>query len=160
MGNIIKIDEKTQKIIKKGEEIYNPLRDSIISISGKKLTLTDKKCLSMYLSIINSDNFFKDLLENLGYTDFIDLKADKTNNENYSMEFRSSFIPFESDDYLEVLTLYLLEYPVIKELNRSRGYSIWDLKLGVYDYLREKTQNTINVQKTTKNKQKVLTRQA
>lgn len=160
MGNIIKIDEKTQKIIKKGEEIYNPLRDSIISISGKKLTLTDKKCLAMYLSIISSDNFFKDLLINLGYTNFVDLKADKTNNESYSMEFRSAFIPFESDDYLEVLTLYLLEYPLIKELNRSKGYSIWDLKLGVYDHLREKTQNTINVQKTTKKQQKVLTKQA
>lgn len=159
MGNIIKIDEQTQKIIRKGEEIYNPLRDSIIFISGKRITLTDKKCLAMYLSIINSDSFFKKVLTDLGYTDFIDLKVDKTNNSDYSMEFRSSFIPFESDDYLEVLTLYLLEYPLIKEINRNKGYSIWDLKLGVYDYLREKTKNTIKTKKSTKNTQKVLTRQ-
>ncbi len=150
---------QTQLIIKKGENIYNSLRNSDIVLYldefKGKLGLQDKKCLSLYLSIIQSDNFFNKLLKKLNYEKFTNFSNKDTNNYHFEDEFNEFVNTFDIDNYLEVMILYLLDYPIIKQLNLKEGYSIWKMKLAVYDYLSTQIKETID---KGKNKQKVLTK--
>ena len=150
-----KINEQALNLLKKGQEEYNSLRNSSISFYGNEISLDDKKCLAMYMAIINDDNFFNKLLKEYGYDSFIDLFNNNTLVEHHEDEFNAYFNGFLTDDYLELLTLYLLDRPIIKSFNTKKGYSTWKMKIGVYDYLREKA---INTDKQSKSVQKVLTK--
>ena len=126
------LNEQTT-IFKQGEKNYNLLRAASIMICGQTVSLQDKKCLSMYLSIINSNNFFSDLLKKLKYDKGLpNFSSGDINNYHYEEEFRRFINPFESD--IVILVLYLLDNPVIKLLNEKRGYSNLMIKLAVYDY--------------------------
>lgn len=158
MKEINKLNTKNNKIIMEGENIYNTLRNSHIKIyldeySGN-LSLHDKICLSLYLSIIKNDNFYNDILSTLNYKNFTEFKNPDTNNYHYEKEFEKFTSAFEMDNNLELMVLYLLEYPLIKGLIQKEGYPVWKIKLAVYDYMSNKIAN--NVEKST---QKVLTKQ-
>lgn len=148
---------KTQtQIFKQGEKNYNSLRNADITLYGKPFSLQDKKCLSMYLSMIYSENFFSELLNNLGYNrGFTNFTTGDITTCHYEDEFRCFVNPFESD--IVLLILYLLDNPVIKLLNEKRGYSNWKIKLAVYDYLSEEAQSLVENSKNIKIKRKSLT---
>lgn len=149
---------QTQIIIKEGETIYNSLRNSNIKVytegySGK-LNLQDKKCLSLYMSLIDNKTSLNAILKSLGYNKFVNFNIKDTNCHHYEDEFREFTDCFVTDDSIEIMALYLLDYPLIKNLNLKEGYSIWKIKLAIYDYLSTKTQSEIN----EKVNQKVLTK--
>ena len=156
--NINTLDKQTQMVIQKGEKIYNSIRNSKIYVGCKGfdgyLSLHDKKCVSLYLGLIQGDNFFNTLLTELNYQDFADFSSEDTNEYHYEEEFYD-FVSYFEQENLEVLTLYLLECPIIKQLNIKEGYSIWKMKIAIYDYLSNKAQQTLNDEKS---KQKVLTK--
>lgn len=150
---------QTQIIIKEGENIYNSLRNSDIRVymdgfSGK-LSLHDKRCLSLYLSILQNENFFKELMDEMNYQKFTNFSTKDTNSYHYEKEFAEFTKVFEMDNSLEVMVLYLLEYPLIKQLIIKEGYQVWNIKLAVYDYISNNIKNTIGI---NKNNQKVLTK--
>lgn len=154
-----KNDIQTQIIIKEGENIYNSLRNSDIRIyidgfSGK-LSLHDKRCLSLYLSILQNENFFKELMDEMNYQKFTNFSTQDTNSYHYEKEFAEFTKVFEMDNSLEVMVLYLLEYPLIKQLIIKEGYQVWNIKLAVYDYISNNIKNAIGI---NKNNQKVLTK--
>lgn len=150
-----KINEQAQTLLKKGQAEYNSLRNSSISFYGKEISLDDKKCLAMYMTIIKDNNFFNKMLKEFGYDSFIDLFNNNTLVEHHEEEFNAYFNRFLTDDYLELLTLYLLDRPIIKDLNTKKGYSTWKMKIGIYDHLKEKVANMV---KQPKSVQKVLTK--
>lgn len=150
-----KINEQALNLLKKGQIEYNSLRNSNISFYGKEISLDEKKCIAMYLTIINDDNFFNKILKEYGYDVFFDLFNNNTFVEHYEEEFNAYFNSFLTDDYLELLILYLLDTSIIKDLNIKKGYSTLKIKIGIYEYLKEKT---INTAKQTKKSQKVLTK--
>ena len=156
--NTLALDNETMTVIQKGAQIYNSLRNSTISIYSNKingnLNLHDKKCLAIYLGLIQNDNFFRDELEKLNYQKFIDFSSDDTSNYHFEDEYYDFVGLFDSEDFLDILTLYLLEYPVIKELNLKHGYCTSKMKLAVYDHLGNKIKNAVK----QKNTQKVLTK--
>ena len=152
-----KVNEQTQLLLKKGQELYNSLRNSSISVCGDKLTREDKQCLAMYMTIINDNNFFNKILKEYGYEEFFYFPKDDMCVEHHEEEFEQYFNKFLTENQLEMLTLYLLDRPVIKAINTRKGYSTWKMKLGIYDYLVEKNKNA---EKQTKSVQKVLTKKA
>lgn len=150
---------QTQIIIKEGENIYNSLRNSDIRVymdgfSGK-LSLHDKRCLSLYLSILQNENFFKELMDNMNYQKFTNFSTQDTNSYHYEKEFTEFTNAFEMDNSLEVMVLYLIDYPLIRQLILKEGYQVWNIKLAVYDYISNNIKNTIGI---NKNSQKVLTK--
>lgn len=150
---------QTQIIIKEGENIYNSLRNSDIRVymdgfSGK-LSLHDKRCLSLYLSILQNENFFKELMDNMNYQKFTNFSTHDTNCYHYEKEFTEFTNAFEMDNSLEVMVLYLIDYPLIRQLILKEGYQVWNIKLAVYDYISNNIKNTIGI---NKNSQKVLTK--
>lgn len=150
---------QTQIIIKEGENIYNSLRNSDIRVymdgfSGK-LSLHDKKCLSLYLSILQNENFYKELMIDLDYKKFTNFSSKDTNNYHYEKEFAEFIKIFEMDNSLEIMVLYLIDYPLIRQLILKEGYQVWNIKLAVYDYISNNIKNTIGI---NKNNQKVLTK--
>lgn len=159
INKINTLDKQTQNVIKKGEEIYNSIRNVGIYMLGDHIngyiSLQDKKCLALYLSIIQGNNFFNSLLTDLNYKKFTDFSVEYTNNYHYEDEYYTFVNSFLEENLLEVLTLYLLESPIIKQLNAKEGYSLWKMKIAVYDYLGNKAQQTLSQEKSA---QKVLTK--
>lgn len=159
--DILALDEQAAIIIQKGADIYNKLRNSSISICygdfDGTLSLDDKKCLAMYISMIQNDNFFKDILTQLNYQKFTDFSTKDTSLYHFEEEYYSYLEKFDKEDFLEVLVLYLLEYPVIRQLNLKQGYCIAKMKLQVYDRLGNKIKDRMYQNEGTKNKTKVLT---
>ena len=151
---INELDIQTQVTIKKGAKIYNSLRNSFIMSYGNLMPLEDKRWLAMYLGILQSEYFFSEILKKLNYDNYIDYELRQAANDSYDEEFYRGFEPFVFDNCLEVLTLFLLEQPVIKDLNAKVGYSRLILKNAIYDQMNQKLQNN---SKTVVNSQKVLT---
>lgn len=156
-NNINTTNKQIETIITKGEEIYNSFRNSDIQIYSKgfsgRLSLHDKKCLALYLSIIHSDNFFNKILETLNCQKFLNLPNDDTGNYHFEEEFNVFTQTFNVDNSLELMVLYLLEYPLIKVLNQKEGYPVWKIKLAVYDYIGNRITDGAD-----KSAQKVLTK--
>lgn len=152
---IKEFDIQTQTTIQKGAEIYNALRSSLIMSYGKLMSVEDKKWLAMYLGLLNSENFFSELLKQLKYDNYIDYELRQATHNNYDDEFYRGFDAFVFDNCLEIITLFLLEQPIIRDLNEKAGYSRLMLKNAIYDRMNQKLQN--NGKKVVKTS-KVLTK--
>lgn len=146
--------------IRNSKKIYNSLRNLDIkvfvgNIDGS-LSLQDKKCLSLYLSALNGDNFFNSAMTKLNYKRFPDfLTAIDTNVYHFEDELDEFLNYFINEEFFETLLLYLIDYPIIKQINAYEGYSINVMKQVVYDYLNNNAMEKIS---NEKNVQKVLTK--
>ena len=107
--------------------IYKIIRNVNIKMDNDYISLEDKKYLSLYLGVINTDNsitnYFKEKSINIGT--FINFRF--LEQEEYLKIYNDDFINifnqmnFES---LEENLKFLLSKDVIKKFNKSNGYYI------------------------------------
>ena len=113
-----------------GMSIFNLIKNVDITLEKQSITLDDKKYLSLYLGIINTNNTVSRYLKskNINIGTFINFEYLKPEEylEIYNKYFVDIFkeISFESINYtLE----YLLDKDIIKKFNKSNNYYIDDL---------------------------------
>lgn len=119
-----------KKTIYAGMSIFDLIKDVDIILEKQVITLQDKKYLSLYLGIINTNNIISEYLKskNINIGTFINFRY--LNPEEYLDIYNKYFvdifkeISFESiNDNLE----YLLDKEIIKKFNKSNNYNINNL---------------------------------
>lgn len=121
-GNMILENNEVKNAIYGGMSIFNVLKNSIVKVQDKNVSIEDKKYLSLYLGIINSENRisleFNDLFsefylnyELLDMSLYMDIYL-----EHFIEIFRN--IDFDSiDNYFK----FLLEKEIVKKVNIENG---------------------------------------
>lgn len=128
-----------------GMSIFNLIKDIDITLENQIITLDDKKYLSLYLGIMNTNNVVSNYLrgKNIKIGTFINFKYLSHDQylDIYNKYFTDIFneIGFESiNDNLE----YLLNKKIIKMFNKSNNYHIDNL------FEKENNINYVNTLKT------------
>lgn len=105
-----------------GMYIYNTLKNCIIKIQGKVVSLEDKKYLSLYLGLLNTNNLVSQNLENTMLKSNTKFNFVKLNNQEYMQIYNEYFkdilygVDFNSFDEF---FCYLLDKAVVKRLNNE-----------------------------------------
>ena len=109
----------------RGMSIFNILKDVGVVMNGKEVLTEDKKYLSLYLGIINSDNkisiYLKEKNIKFGFPKTI---RDLT-QEQYLEIYNKYFIDILNEINFESIEYnfnYLLSKKVVRDFNRSNGY--------------------------------------
>lgn len=103
-----------------GMYIYNTLKNCIIKIQGKVVSLEDKKYLSLYLGLLNTNNFISKSLQNTNLKLNTALNLKKLKNEQYIQIYNEYFkdILYNMDfNSFDEFFNYLLDKTVVKRLN-------------------------------------------
>jgi len=103
-----------------GMYIYNSLKNCIVKIQGKVVSLEEKKYLSLYLGLLNTNNFISKSLQNtnLKLNNILNLK--KLKNEEYIKIYNEYFkdILYNMDfNSFDEFFNYLVDKTVVKRLN-------------------------------------------
>lgn len=121
---MIKEKEEVKNAIYAGMSIFNVLKNSILKIDEENVSLEDKKYISLYLGIINSEN-------KISY-EFNDLFSEL--HMNYRLLDMSSYIELYIEDFVEIFENidfnsidnyfnYLLEKEIIRKVNLDNSLS-------------------------------------
>lgn len=127
-------NKEINEVMCKTLEIYEKIKDIILSMDDQKINLNDKKILSLFLGIIHTDNSVSDLFLENGYEYSINLTIPKLSINYYECCYNENFKDiidsFELDDEIELklLMMKMLELDFVKKFNESKGYSIEDIK--------------------------------
>ena len=88
-------DEEMRMVVYKSTEIYETLRKPIIKTNNRKLSIDDKKYLSLLLGILTTNNEIGNILRMLKYDYGIpvipNLRSNKECNKIYEEEFLPIF---------------------------------------------------------------------
>ena len=115
-------NNEVKNAIYSGMSIFNVLKNSIVEVDNKKVSLEDKKYLSLYLGVINSENIisleFNDLFSKL-YLDYelLDMSLYMDIYIEYFIEIFKNIDFGSIKNYFE----YLLEKEIIKKVNNDNG---------------------------------------
>lgn len=105
-----------------GMSIYKELMNSTIEINRKKLTLEDKKYLSLYLGLINTENSISNALKDPGYRIYKRVKYKQLFNEEYINIYNEHMVEiFNQIDFNSITNYFefLLEQEIVKSINRA-----------------------------------------
>ena len=135
-----KMNEVKQSIYA-GMSIYKEIMNCQIKIDNKKISLEDKKILSLYLGIVSTNNEVSNFLNlnNIYYN--IQVKYETLNFEEYLEIYNDNFTNiFREIDFENIFNYfeYLLNNPIIKKYNEA---------------------NNNNIKLVTENKNKILVKQ-
>lgn len=127
-------DEEMRMIVYKSIEIYETLRKPIIKTNNRKLSIDDKKYLSLLLGILTTNNEIGNILRMLKYdygiTVIPNLRSNKECNKIYEEEFLPIFElnNINENTKVEDLMLFLLDNEFIKNLHGINKTSITCIK--------------------------------
>lgn len=93
--------EEVKKAVYTGMATFNLIKDYDLKLYNKNLNLEDKKYLSLYLGIINTNNNFSLFL--------------KENEIRFGINFKCSYKLLSTEDFLNLYNDYFVD--VIKEIN-------------------------------------------
>jgi len=103
-----------------GMYIYNSLKNCIVKIQGKVVSLEEKKYLSLYLGLLNTNNFISKSLQNTNLKLNTTLNLKKLKNEQYIQIYNEYFkdILYNMDfNSFDEFFNYLVDKTVVKRLN-------------------------------------------
>lgn len=110
-----------------GMSIYKELMNSIVEINGKKITLEDKKYMSIYLGMLNTENIISTKLKEPGYRVYKRVKYKQLTNEEYMNIYKEHFVElFNQMDFNSIVNCFnsLLDNEVIINLNNAFRFNV------------------------------------
>ena len=113
-----------------GMGIYKELMNSVIEVNSKKLSLEDKKYLSLYLGILNTENGISKQLKEPGFRVYKRIKYKQLTNEEYMNIYKEHFIEiFNQIDFNSIINNfeYLLSFDVVQNFNIAFRFDISEL---------------------------------
>lgn len=119
--------EEVKTTLYAGMSIFGLIKDVEISMKDKNISINDKKYLSLYLGVINTENRVSNYLKsnNIKIGTFINFKYLK--QEEYLDIYNNYFVDILNEINFESIERnleYLLSKDVIKDFNISNGYNI------------------------------------
>lgn len=105
-----------------GMSIYKELMSSIIEVNSKKLTLEDKKYMSLYLGLLNTENCISEKFEEPKFKVYKRVKYKKLTNEEYMNIYKEHFVEiFNQIDFNSIKNYFnfLLNHNAIQNLNNA-----------------------------------------
>ena len=105
-----------------GMGIYKELMNSVIEVNSKKLSLEDKKYLSLYLGLLNTENSVSNKLKEPGFRVYKRVKFKPLTKEEYLNIYEQHFVEiFNQIDFNSITNYFyfLLDQDVVRNINRA-----------------------------------------
>lgn len=134
--------KEVKKTLYKGLTIFNMIKDYDLKINKDYIGLEDKKFLSLYLGIINTENKVSSYLKqnDIDLKSFVNVESYELSMEEYLRLYENYFVEIFyslSFNSLETIFNYLLSKNIIQEFNQYNGYCI--------DFLKENNKKLIKI---------------
>lgn len=110
-----------------GMSIYKELMNSIIEVNNKKLSLEDKKYLSLYLGLLNTENSISVKLKEPGFRVYKRIKYKQLTNEEYINIYKEYFVEiFNQIDFNSIMNCFefLINNEVVQNINKAFRFDI------------------------------------
>lgn len=105
-----------------GMSIYNDLMNSVVDVDNKKLSLEEKKYMSLYLGLLNTENSISIKLQEPKFKVYKRIKYKQLTKEEYINIYKEHFIEiFNQVDFNSVINYFnfLLNNEVVQKLNNA-----------------------------------------
>ena len=141
-------NEEMSVVIYKSMEIYDTFKKSIIKVNSERLSIEDKKYLSLLLGILNTNNQVGNVMRLLKYDYGVSVlpnlksypECEKVYFDNFSDLFLTNNINENSG--VEDLMLFLLQNNFIQNLHCLTGSSMACIKSIIYK-IKENDKNSV-----------------
>lgn len=143
-------DEEMQVVLHKSMEIYDTIKNTIIKLDDKMLSVDNKKFLSLLLGISTTKNQVGNILKiiKMDYNIKV-LPAIKSENECANIYINNFCLEksLNSNSTVEELMLYLLDNEFIEGIFISKGILVTQLKKVMISIIDIKKNDIRNLQK-------------
>lgn len=105
-----------------GMSIYKELMNSVVEVNKKQLTLEDKKYMSLYLGLLNTDNDISNQLKDSEYRIYKKIRYNELRQEEYIKLYQEHFVEiFNQIDFNSITNYFdfLLEQEVVDNINKA-----------------------------------------
>lgn len=110
-----------------GMSIYKELMNSIVEVNSKNLSLEDKKYMSLYLGLLNTENSISNKLKEPGFRVYKKLNYKQLTKEEYINIYNEHFVEiFNQIDFNSIINYFefLLNQSIVQNINKVFRFDV------------------------------------